>query len=49
MRTHMKKIIAISAAALMAMSMGACNTIAGAGQDIESVGGAVEKTAKDQN
>lgn len=49
MKTQMKKVIAIGAAALMAMSMAACNTIAGAGQDLESVGGAVEKTAKDQN
>lgn len=37
-------ILAVSAAALM---VSACNTIAGAGQDVSAVGRAVTNTAKD--
>ncbi len=31
------------------LSLGACNTVAGAGQDIESVGEEIEETANEVN
>jgi entericidin A len=34
----MPRIIAISALALAVMTLGACNTVKGLGQDIESIG-----------
>lgn len=49
MKNIAQKTIIAATAALVALSMAACNTIAGAGEDIESVGGAIEKTADDQN
>ncbi|MCB1675044.1 MAG: entericidin A/B family lipoprotein [Halioglobus sp.] len=33
--------------AVLALGLGGCNTIAGAGQDIESAGGAIEDAAED--
>lgn len=34
---------------LMAMTISACNTIAGAGKDIEAGGNAIEESAKDDD
>ncbi|ALG67504.1 entericidin A/B family lipoprotein [Beggiatoa leptomitoformis] len=42
----MKKIIAAIAMLLMVSSLAACNTIAGAGKDVQEGGKAVEKAAK---
>ena len=49
MKNIAQKTVISTTAALMALSMAACNMIAGAGEDIESVGGAIEKTAEDQS
>ncbi|MFC6198928.1 entericidin A/B family lipoprotein [Ponticaulis profundi] len=38
------KIVGIS---LVALTVSACNTIEGMGRDIESAGGAIEKTANE--
>ena len=43
----MKKSIAILLTGLVALSLAACNTIAGAGRDTQAVGGAVEEAAND--
>ena len=42
----MRKLI-VMAAALAAISVGACNTISGAGKDVSSAGHAVTDTAND--
>jgi entericidin A len=41
----MKKTIAAIAAATLALLLAGCNTIKGAGQDIQKAGSAVEKAA----
>ncbi len=38
--------IVISSIIVLALSLGACNTIQGAGQDLEAAGSAIEKTAE---
>jgi len=38
---------AIAAAAIVALTFSACNTIEGAGQDVKSTGKAIERTADD--
>jgi predicted small secreted protein len=43
----MHKLIIVIAAAAAALSVAACNTIAGAGQDVSSAGHAVTNTAND--
>jgi len=42
----MRKIVVL-AAALSALALAACNTIAGAGRDVSAVGHAVTQTAHD--
>jgi entericidin B len=42
----MKNILILLTALTVSLSLGACNTTAGAGKDIKSVGKAVEKTAE---
>ena len=42
----MRKIIVL-AAALSALTLAACNTVAGAGRDVSAVGHAVTQTAHD--
>ncbi|MDO1559036.1 entericidin A/B family lipoprotein [Brevundimonas sp. 2R-24] len=42
----MRKIVVLLAAAA-ALTVGACNTIAGAGRDVEAAGEAVTDTAND--
>ena len=42
--TLMRKLLILAAAAA-ALTTSACNTVAGAGKDVESVGGAVKDTA----
>lgn len=39
--------IAALATVVLALGLSACNTIEGAGQDIKSTGGAIERTADD--
>ena len=41
----LKKIAAVVAIAAVALGVGACNTIEGAGKDVKAAGGAVEKAA----
>jgi len=42
-----RQIVAYAAAAvLLTLAITACNTIGGAGKDIKSTGGAIEKTAE---
>lgn len=41
----MKKFFYITASALFALSLAACNTIRGAGQDIEDAGEVIQETA----
>jgi len=43
----MKKLAKLTMTLLVITSAAACNTISGVGQDIESAGGAIEKTAED--
>jgi predicted small secreted protein len=43
----MRKLIPIAACAVAALAVTACNTIAGAGQDVSAAGHAVTKTAQD--
>lgn len=40
----MKKYIALMATALFALSVTACNTVRGAGQDVEEVGEEIQET-----
>ncbi|MFP5411668.1 MAG: entericidin A/B family lipoprotein [Gammaproteobacteria bacterium] len=42
----MKKIVLILAAAALGVSLSACNTIAGAGKDIERAGETIQGAAK---
>ena len=42
----MRRLALVTLTALVAMSLVACNTIAGAGKDVKAAGGAVEKAAK---
>jgi len=43
-----KRIVALAACAAITLgALSACNTIEGAGKDVKSTGGAIEKTAKD--
>ncbi len=42
----MKKSFAIFLTGLVALSLAACNTIAGAGRDVQSAGDAVEDAAE---
>ena len=42
----MKKIVLILAATLVGASLSACNTIAGAGKDIERAGESIQGAAK---
>jgi predicted small secreted protein len=42
----MRKIIVLAALAA-SLAVSACNTVSGAGKDVESVGGAVTNTAED--
>ena len=43
-----KKISAlIASAAIVAISLSACNTVEGVGQDVKSTGKAIERTADD--
>lgn len=41
----MKKFLTIAAATLFAMSVAACNTIRGAGQDVEDAGETIQDAA----
>jgi predicted small secreted protein len=43
----MHKLIIVIAAAAAALSVAACNTVAGAGKDVSSAGHAVTNTAND--
>ena len=43
----MRKLIVLFAGAAAALSVAACNTVAGAGQDVSSAGHAVTNTAND--
>jgi predicted small secreted protein len=43
----MRRLAFTAIAALVALSLTACNTIEGVGKDVKAAGGAVEKTAKD--
>jgi predicted small secreted protein len=43
----MRKFIIVLAAATAALSVAACNTVAGAGKDVSSAGHAVTNTAND--
>ncbi len=43
----MRKIVILLAAAAATLSITACNTIAGAGQDVAATGHAVTNTAND--
>ncbi len=43
----MRKILVLLAAAAATVSLGACNTIAGAGKDVSATGHAVTNTAND--
>ncbi len=43
----MRKLLVLAIAAAAALSVSACNTIAGAGADVSSAGHAVTDTAKD--
>lgn len=45
----MKKTLKLTAIIMLMASAAACNTISGIGQDLESVGGAIEKTADENN
>jgi predicted small secreted protein len=42
----MKKLVAIVLAALLGASLGACNTVAGVGKDIEKAGETISGAAK---
>ncbi len=42
-----KKFYVMLAALVAVAGLSACNTIAGAGEDVESVGGEVEETAEE--
>lgn len=42
----MKRLIALIVAAMALMSLSACNTVRGVGQDIEKGGEAIQKAAK---
>jgi len=44
-----RAVILTLGALIVAVSFSACNTIEGAGKDIKSTGGAIEKTADDAN
>lgn len=41
------KAVMIALLGLSVLSLAACNTVAGAGQDVQAAGSAVEKTAKE--
>ena len=43
----MTKMLVLVAAAAAALTLSACNTVAGAGRDVSSAGHAVTDTAKD--
>jgi entericidin B len=43
----MRKLVVLLVAAAAVASLGACNTVAGAGQDVSSAGHAVTNTAND--
>jgi entericidin B len=43
----MRKFMIIAAAAVAALSVAACNTVAGAGKDVSAAGSAVTNTAND--
>lgn len=45
----MTKLAKLTMTLLVITSAAACNTVSGVGQDLESVGGAVEKTAEDNS
>lgn len=48
MTTELKKTpLMIAAALVMALGISACNTVKGAGEDIESAGDAISDTAND--
>ena len=42
----MRTIVTLLATISFALALGACNTIKGAGQDIQRAGGAIEDAAK---
>jgi predicted small secreted protein len=43
----MRKLFILAAAAAAALAVSACNTVAGAGQDVSAAGHAVTNTAND--
>lgn len=43
----MKKSVLAAAALAMGLLVAACNTVEGAGEDVQSAGNAVSKTAED--
>ena len=47
LRKHMKHIAIITSALLMTLSVAACNTMEGAGQDIQQGGQNLERAADD--
>ena len=42
----LRALVISSVILLLALGTGACNTIKGAGQDLEAAGGAIEKSAE---
>lgn len=44
----MKKITALLLSMLFVLSVSACNTMQGAGEDIEAAGGAMERKAEEK-
>ncbi len=45
--TSIRQILILLAFALAALSLNACNTTRGVGQDIEAAGGAIEEAAEE--
>lgn len=43
----MKRLITVGLVAMFCLGLGACNTMAGAGKDVQKVGEKVEKKAED--
>ena len=45
--THLRHMLAFFAAAILALAVTGCNTMRGAGEDVEAGGEAVSETAED--
>lgn len=46
-RSYGAWLLGLIAAALLALTVSACNTVSGMGEDVEAAGGAVSDTAED--